>query len=83
MTGKRVQELNHHRQVVRDCSWHPYDPCLTSASFDGTLVNWDTRETDLEEGESDGAHKTGRGGLCQKWRHLGDPPADQRGEFWG
>ncbi len=78
-----MQELNHHREIVRDCSWHPHDPCLTSASFDGTLVTWDTRETDLEEGKTEGVRESGRGELRKKWRHLEEPPSDQRGEFWG
>lgn len=33
--------LRHHRAIVRDCSWHPHDPEITSVSWDGTVVGWD------------------------------------------
>lgn len=37
----QVAVLRHHRAIVRDCSWHPSDPELTSVSWDGTCVSWD------------------------------------------
>ncbi|GBF87871.1 hypothetical protein Rsub_00583 [Raphidocelis subcapitata] len=41
VTAKEVSVLSHHRAIVRDCSWHPYEPELSSVSWDGTLVSWD------------------------------------------
>ena len=41
VTGEKVKELVHHDDVVRDCSWHPYQPTLTSIAFDGTIVQWE------------------------------------------
>lgn len=41
VTGEKVRELQHHVDVVRDCSWHPYLPMLVSISFDGTVVSWE------------------------------------------
>ena len=39
--GKEVERLEHHGDVVRDCSWHPYLPIITSVSFDGSIVQWE------------------------------------------
>jgi WD repeat-containing protein 23 len=36
-----VAVLHHHREIVRDCSWHPHEPELVSVSWDGTVVQWD------------------------------------------
>ena len=33
MTGEMVQRLCHHTTLVRDCSWHPYEPHLTTVSW--------------------------------------------------
>lgn len=32
--------LSTRRALVRDCSWHPYEPELTSVSWDGRVVRW-------------------------------------------
>lgn len=40
VTGQIVDRLYHHRALVRDCSWHPTEPLLTSVSWDGTVVTW-------------------------------------------
>ena len=32
LTGEIVQELNGHKSCVRDVSWHPYRPEITSSS---------------------------------------------------
>ncbi|CEM08131.1 unnamed protein product [Vitrella brassicaformis CCMP3155] len=43
-TGERVQKLHHsrpgERNPVRDVSWHPYYPCMTSAAWDGRVLLW-------------------------------------------
>ena len=33
VTGEMVQRLSHHKTLVRDCSWHPYEPHLTTVSW--------------------------------------------------
>ena len=45
LTGEMVQELSHHQTLVRDCSWHPYHPHLTTVSWDGSVVEWGPQET--------------------------------------
>lgn len=57
ITGKEVAVLRGHREVVRDVSWHPYGPFLTTGSWDGQVVVWSTyedqEEKDVEGGWSD------------------------------
>lgn len=36
----QVARYQYHRALVRDCSWHPYEAQLTSASWDGRIVSW-------------------------------------------
>jgi len=38
LTGKLVHRLPGQEGVVRDVSWHPYEPSLCSVSWDGTVV---------------------------------------------
>ena len=40
VTAKEVATLAYHREIVRDCSWHPRLPLLASVSWDGTIVTW-------------------------------------------
>ncbi len=51
VTGERVERLRYHREIVRDCSWHPYEPMLVTTSFDGAVVKWDTRESPAPDEE--------------------------------
>ncbi|KAK9822310.1 hypothetical protein WJX74_006159 [Apatococcus lobatus] len=44
-SGQTVQRLQYHREIVRDCSWHPYKPLLASCSFDGSICTWENRQT--------------------------------------
>ena len=39
-----VHELQYHRQLVRDCSWHPYRANLATVSWDGSVVEWGPQE---------------------------------------
>lgn len=48
MTGEVVKKLQYHTEVVRDCHWHPYLPMLVTTSFDGSVVEWDVRESPSE-----------------------------------
>lgn len=36
----QVAAFQHHRALVRDVSWHPHEPELTSVSWDGRVVSW-------------------------------------------
>lgn len=41
VSGQEVERLEYHGDIVRDCSWHPFLPIITSVSFDGTVVQWE------------------------------------------
>ncbi|KJE95810.1 LEC14B protein [Capsaspora owczarzaki ATCC 30864] len=41
LTGECVQRLVGHRQPVRDVSWHPFEPVIATASWDGTVGLWE------------------------------------------
>lgn len=43
VTGARVAKLKFHDQIIRDCSWHPFDPMLGSSSWDGVIANWELK----------------------------------------
>ena len=36
-----MHKLDWHGDIVRDMSWHPYQPMLISSAFDGTLCKWE------------------------------------------
>lgn len=38
LSGEVVREMKQHRSLVRDCSWDPHLPHITSVSWDGTVV---------------------------------------------
>jgi WD repeat-containing protein 23 len=40
LTGEVVKQLAGHRALVRDVHWHPHQPMLLSASWDGTVKIW-------------------------------------------
>ncbi len=44
VTGQLVKRLQYHSNVVRDCSWHPNRPELTTVSWDGSVVTWGVDE---------------------------------------
>lgn len=43
VTQGLVARLKFHDQIVRDCSWHPFNPMLGSSSWDGVIANWELR----------------------------------------
>jgi hypothetical protein len=44
VSSKLVDRLSYQKagskEILRDVSWHPYEPSLVSAGFDGALVEW-------------------------------------------
>ncbi|KAL3157892.1 hypothetical protein ABBQ32_012303 [Trebouxia sp. C0010 RCD-2024] len=72
VTGSIVQKLEYHREVVRDCHWHPDQPILVTTSFDGSVVKWDTRHTEAE----------GQEGRPVRRARLPDPGADQLDSYY-
>jgi len=40
-SGNRVAILPGHRELVRECSWHPFLPQLVTSSWDGTVAVWE------------------------------------------
>eukprot|EP01130_Rhizamoeba_saxonica_P000097 TRINITY_DN10115_c0_g1_i1.p1 TRINITY_DN10115_c0_g1~~TRINITY_DN10115_c0_g1_i1.p1 ORF type:complete len:454 (-),score=61.30 TRINITY_DN10115_c0_g1_i1:64-1425(-) len=44
VTGQEIATLEGHRSITRDVSWHPYEPVLLSASWDGSVVKWTVDE---------------------------------------
>lgn len=47
MSSQEICRLDYHGDIVRDCSWHPYLPVITSISFDGTVVQWEHSEDSM------------------------------------
>ncbi|KAK1351797.1 Ddb1- and cul4-associated factor [Heracleum sosnowskyi] len=41
LSGAQVAKLDHHKGIIRDCSWHPYFPTLVNSSEDGVIAKWD------------------------------------------
>ncbi|PNH08963.1 LEC14B protein [Tetrabaena socialis] len=43
VTGLEVEgsPLRLHRKLVRDVSWHPFEPVMATVSWDGTVARWD------------------------------------------
>jgi len=40
LSGKVETVLHKHGSVVRDCDWHPTEPVIASAGWDGRVVRW-------------------------------------------
>jgi len=89
VSGEVIGELKYHREVVRDCSWHPTQPLLATTSFDGSVVAWEPvapgegEEEEGEEGEGEeGGKKKGKGRTSSSpssW--LPRPGGDQLGDW--
>eukprot|EP01117_Protostelium_nocturnum_P005614 TRINITY_DN2023_c0_g1_i1.p1 TRINITY_DN2023_c0_g1~~TRINITY_DN2023_c0_g1_i1.p1 ORF type:complete len:506 (+),score=174.87 TRINITY_DN2023_c0_g1_i1:98-1615(+) len=41
LTGELVKRIPAHDSVIRDLSWHPYEPLITTTSWDSTMRSWD------------------------------------------
>lgn len=69
-----VVERRYHRGLVRDCSWHPFEPEITTASWDGSIVSWAAGSAPGDEPAQ--PERTGKG--------AGGVPAARRdvGAFW-
>mmetsp|Transcript_62336 Transcript_62336/g.76354 ORF Transcript_62336/g.76354 Transcript_62336/m.76354 type:complete len:370 (+) Transcript_62336:30-1139(+) len=39
-TGKLFKTLYGHNDIVRDVTWHPYQPIIVSAAWDGNVIRW-------------------------------------------
>ena len=55
ITCMEVTRLRYHREVVRDCSWHPYLPLIATAAFDGCVVTWEPQVEGEEEADAEEA----------------------------
>jgi DDB1- and CUL4-associated factor 11 len=51
LTGEIVKKLDGHRSIVRDVSWHPFEPLLLSASWDRSVRLWDWQATDDDDND--------------------------------
>jgi WD repeat-containing protein 23 len=76
VTGKAVDRLRYHHEIVRDLSWHPFEPMLVTTSFDGTVVQWEPRALHDDE---DGCVKKGQ---KRRARLPVDPGEDRLEEFY-
>lgn len=47
LTGKAVERLAFHDSVLRDSSWHPRRPLITTSSWDHTIALWSPSAEDL------------------------------------
>ena len=52
LTGEVVRRLTGHSDIVRDVSWHPYEPIILTASWDASAALYSAWE-DKEDGEMD------------------------------
>jgi len=43
LTGGLVSKIRGHRSVIRDLSWHPFEPELITTSWDSTISRWQPR----------------------------------------
>ncbi len=75
VTGRTVDQLRYHHEIVRDLSWHPTEPMLVTTSFDGSMVQWEPRRL-LEDSESD--EEAGEPFRPIRRRALPDDPGDDR-----
>ena len=74
VTGKPAQELRYHKEIVRDLSWHPYLPMMVTSAFDGSVVQWDPRQSVDEE--------FSRGVCTKRRRQLPEPGEDRLEDFY-
>lgn len=78
VSGKVVDKLRYHHEIVRDLSWHPSEPMLVTTSFDGTVVQWEPKA--LHGGNDDEAGAS----VIRKRRSTlpEDPGEDRLEEFY-
>jgi len=66
LSGNVVNELKGHEAIIRDLSWHPFEPTLVTTSWDGTAWEWSA-----EEGNSRSDSEVGERGMRRR-RYLVD-----------
>lgn len=49
LTGKAVERLAFHDSVLRDSSWHPCRPLITTSSWDRSIALWGPSAEDLSD----------------------------------
>ena len=76
VTGRTVDQLRYHHEIVRDLSWHPTEPMLVTTSFDGSVVQWEPRRM-LEDSDSDEDASAASSRPIRR-RALPDDPGDDR-----
>ena len=91
VTQQVVETLHYHKEVVRDCSWHPYLPMLASICFDGSVVVWEPETPGDVEARGDEAYSkaeriqpgTGAAAAQQAMRvQLPRPGTDMLGDYF-
>ena len=73
MTGRTVDQLRYHHEIVRDLSWHPTEPLLLTTSFDGSVVQWEPCRLHEDSSEDEAAASK-----PVRRRTLPDDPGDDR-----
>uniref|UniRef100_A0A7S0WVH0 Uncharacterized protein n=1 Tax=Chlamydomonas leiostraca TaxID=1034604 RepID=A0A7S0WVH0_9CHLO len=66
VTGHVQGVLRHHNALVRDCSWHPHKPMITTVSWDGTVVTWHPGALD-DDGEGPLRRRSTRSDRMPDW----------------
>lgn len=68
LTGLPVQILRGHQACVRDVSWHPYKPELTSTSWDSVVARWQHRaDTDFSDEDGDRPESSDSSSSSSSW----------------
>ena len=45
----RLESSELSSEIIRDCSWHPFEPLIATASFDGSVITWEPDDLLLDE----------------------------------
>ena len=82
LTGEIVRRLNGHSDIVRDVSWHPYEPLILTASWDASAAiyaGWEDKE-DGEDGRRPATVNVQAERRVREDEHEQDEDEDEDGE---
>ena len=81
LTGEIVRRLRGHRGIVRDCSWHPTEALMLTASWDQSVGRWELgqeMEATTAETEADDSQPTAQQHEPRQEGETSRPEQDDR-----